>query len=110
MDVNYKKAFEWYEKATEQGNAMAQSNMGVMYDFGLSVDENHKKTVEWYEMAAEQGTQMLNLSGMYYNGHSVDQIDSMVIRWHAKAAARTMRERKQVEEFCDGQRQIAKKI
>ena len=56
MDVNYKKAFEWYEKATEQGNAMAQSNMGVMYDFGLSVDENHKKTVEWYEIAAEQGS------------------------------------------------------
>ena len=24
MDVNYKKAFEWYEKAAEQGYANAQ--------------------------------------------------------------------------------------
>ena len=32
--MNYKKAFEWYEKAAAQGHATAQSNMGVLYDKG----------------------------------------------------------------------------
>ena len=31
VDVNYKKAIEWYEKAAEQGLAKAQHNLGIMY-------------------------------------------------------------------------------
>ena len=55
MDVNYKKAIEWYEKAAEQGDAEAQYNLGVMYENGQGVDVNYKKAIEWYEKAAEQG-------------------------------------------------------
>ena len=54
MDVNYKKAIEWYKNAAEQGHANAQCNLGVMYYNGRGVDVNYKKAIEWYEKAAEQ--------------------------------------------------------
>ena len=38
MDVNYKKAFEWYEKAAKQRLAEAQYNLGGMYNHGQGVD------------------------------------------------------------------------
>ena len=35
VDVNYKKAIKWYEKAAEQGDADAQYNLGLMYYLSL---------------------------------------------------------------------------
>ena len=55
VDVNYKKAIEWYEKAAEQGDAQAQYNLGSMYYNGQGVDVNYKKAFEWFEKAAKQG-------------------------------------------------------
>ena len=42
VDVNYKKAIEWYKKAAEQGHADAQYNLGVMYENGDGVDQSDK--------------------------------------------------------------------
>ena len=73
VDVNYKKAFEWYEKAAEQGSNKAQNNLGIMYQHGLGVDVNYKKAIEWYEKAAEQGyaDAQYNLALMYRHGQGV---------------------------------------
>ena len=54
MDVNYKKAIEWYEKAAEQGLARL-SIIWVYVPEWPGVDVNHKKAFEWYKKAAEQG-------------------------------------------------------
>ena len=51
---DYEKAIEWYEKAAAQGNALAQSNLGYMYDKGLGIEQNYAKAKEWYEKAASQ--------------------------------------------------------
>ena len=89
VDVNYKKAIEWYEKVAEQGYADAQYNLGVMYYHGHGVDVNYKKAIEWYEKAAKQGDAdaQNNLGLMYEFGQGVGQSDSMAMRWYAKAAA-----------------------
>ena len=55
MDVNYKKAFEWYEKAAEQGHAPSQFNLGVMYYHGQAVDQDDSMAMRWYAKAAAQG-------------------------------------------------------
>ena len=55
MDVDYKKAFEWYEKAAEQGFAGAQYNLGAMYEVGQGVDQSDSMAMRWYEDAAAQG-------------------------------------------------------
>jgi TPR repeat protein len=53
--VNYEKAFEWYEKAAEQGRAEAQYNLGVMYYHGQAVDQDDSMAMRWYAKAAAQG-------------------------------------------------------
>ena len=56
VDVNYKKAIEWYKKATEQGFKDASFNVGVMYEFGpQGVDQSDSMAMRWYAKAAAQG-------------------------------------------------------
>ena len=51
-----KKAFEWSQKAAEQGHAEAQLNLAVMYNEGRGVAQDSKKTKEWLQKVTEQGT------------------------------------------------------
>ena len=37
VEQDYAKAAAWYERASEQGNADAQNNLGVMYAEGKGV-------------------------------------------------------------------------
>ncbi|MBR6902145.1 MAG: sel1 repeat family protein, partial [Synergistaceae bacterium] len=45
----------WYKKAADNGDAIAQYNIGSLYENGLGVKKNYKKAIEWYEKAAAQG-------------------------------------------------------
>ena len=58
VDVNYKKAIEWCEKAAKQGDAGAQCNLGVMYDNGHGVKQSDSDAIRWYGMAAKQGMEI----------------------------------------------------
>lgn len=40
---DYKEAFKWYSKAANQGYAVAQYNLGVMYENGSGVPKTTKK-------------------------------------------------------------------
>ena len=57
----------------EQGNAMAQFNLGWMYAFGEGISEDDREAVKWYTLAAEQGyvSAQFYLGGMYYYGEGV---------------------------------------
>jgi len=39
---------KWYFRAAEQGDAVAQYDLGVMYECGLGVDKNYSTVLEWY--------------------------------------------------------------
>lgn len=54
---DYKKAKEWYEKATKQGHIKAQYNLGVMYYSGEGVKQNYKKAKELFGIACDGGFQ-----------------------------------------------------
>ena len=79
---------EW-RQAAEQGDAEAQCNLGLMYDFGNGVPEDDTEAVKWYRKAAEQGfaQAQFNLGMMYYYGHGVpeDYVESYM--WLNLAAA-----------------------
>lgn len=49
------QAFEWAEKAAEQGDAQAQCYLGRCYKDGLGVEADKNTAIEWYKKAAEQG-------------------------------------------------------
>jgi TPR repeat protein len=45
-------------RASEQGNANAQNNLGSCFVYGRGVVKDEKKAVEWYTRAANQGDEM----------------------------------------------------
>ena len=59
----------------EQGDAVAQSNLGVMYSTGQGVTQDYKEALKWYRLAAEQGNAIAqtSLGWMYDQGQGVTQ-------------------------------------
>jgi len=68
VEKDLKKAFEWYEKAADQGHAKAQNFIGWMYQTGQVVESDTKKAIEYYTKAANQGFDVAytNLASLYY--------------------------------------------
>ncbi|RGB42639.1 kinase-like domain-containing protein [Rhizophagus diaphanus] len=50
-----KLAFYWYEKAANNGNIVAMSNLGYYYKTGKGVGKNIDKAIYWYKRSADQG-------------------------------------------------------
>ena len=78
---------EWTPLA-EQGDASAQSNLGVMYEKGQGVVQNYKIALKWYRLSAEQGNAFaqFNLGLMYNKGQGVPQDDKTAVKWYRLAA------------------------
>ena len=82
-------AREWYEKAAVQGNARAQRNLGMLYDFGHGVPQDFTKARGWYEKVAAQGDSGAQFTiGLMYNyGRGVPQNNVKAYMWWSLAAA-----------------------
>ena len=52
---DYQEAAKWYSLAAEQGHAVAQNNLGWMFDMGKGVAQDYQEAAKWYRLAAEQG-------------------------------------------------------
>lgn len=52
---DYVKASELFNRAAEQGNAVAQCNLASMYFHGVGVEQNFEQALTLYAMSAEQG-------------------------------------------------------
>ena len=79
----------WYRLAAEQGNASAQSNLGVMYDKGQGVLKDDAEAVRWFRLAAEQGnaSAQVNLGLMYATGEGVLKDSVLAHMWYNIAGA-----------------------
>jgi hypothetical protein len=51
---DYKKTFEWFTKAAEQGNALAQLALGFMYHDGIGLPQDYVQAYKWFNLAAAQ--------------------------------------------------------
>ena len=62
-------------KLANQGNAAAQSNLGLMYAEGQGVRQDYTQARQWFEKAASQddAAAQFNLGVMYAKGQSVRQ-------------------------------------
>jgi TPR repeat protein len=85
---DYTQAIEWYRRAAEQGEAISQVNLGLMYSSGQGVPQDYAQAVVWYRAAAEQGnaTAQNNLGTLYYNGQGVPKDYAQALVWYRKAA------------------------
>ena len=55
-----------YQLAADQGLAVAQSNLGIMYEDGTGVPQDLTEAVRLYQLAADQGysNALYNLAGV----------------------------------------------
>jgi hypothetical protein len=54
-NIDFQKAFSWYEKSAQQGYAQAQWNIGNFYAVGQVVSQDFEKSLYWLEKSANQG-------------------------------------------------------
>jgi TPR repeat protein len=82
------QAVSWYQKAAEQGQAIAQTLLGASYSAGRGMPQDDEQAVSWYQKAAQQGEAIaqLNLGMMYRAGRLVPQDDGQAASWYQKAA------------------------
>ena len=85
---DYAKALKLWKPLAESGDAIAQYNLGVMYDNGEGVLQDDKEAVKWYRKAAEQGLAQaqFNLGLMYRNCYGLLQDYKEAVKWYRKAA------------------------
>ena len=88
VEKDLKKAVEWYTKAAEQGDAMAQNTLARCYKNGEGVAKDLNKSVAWYTKAAEQGdvTAQNTLAQCYENGEGVAIDLVKAAYWYKKVA------------------------
>ena len=70
------EAVRWYRRAADQGDALAQNNMGIRYaDGNLGVPQNHTEAVRWWRLASDQGEYFaqVRLGAAYAGGLGVPQ-------------------------------------
>ena len=86
--MNLAKAAIRYRKAAEQGDASAQFNLGIMYDYGRGVTQDYAQAALWYRKAAEQGlaAAQYNLGVAYHEGQGVPQDYVQAAVWYRRAA------------------------
>ena len=72
-DGDYATALQEFSLLAEQGDAVAQHELGLMYANGEGVLQDHSKAVRWYRLSAEQGDidAQYSLGLMYSEGLGV---------------------------------------
>ncbi|MGC9659562.1 hypothetical protein BFR77_08900 [Acinetobacter pittii] len=87
LNVDYKQAFNWYQKAADQSDAKSQYNLAIMYLNGYGVKKDLSKSVEYYRKSALQGDadSQLQLGIRYLNGEGVETNIQTAKEWFQKA-------------------------
>lgn len=55
LEIDYKIAYEHYERAAALGNVVSLNNMGYFLAEGLGVPKNYNQAINYYETALERG-------------------------------------------------------
>ena len=86
---DHKEAMRLYREAAEQGVAMAQYNLGLLYTKGRGVPQDHKEARKWLGKAADQelARAQNSLGVMYEFGKGVLQDNSLAHIWYNISSA-----------------------
>lgn len=83
-----KQDIEKLRMAADEGEALAQCNLGNVYYLGEGTPQDYAAAAKWYRLAAEQGNASAqnNLGVMHDEGEGVPQDDREAVKWYRKAA------------------------
>jgi hypothetical protein len=87
---DYATALRMWRPLADQGSAIAQFNLGLMYENGQAVPRDYAAAANWYRKAVDQGnaSAQANLGFMYANGEGVPRDYAAAASWYRKAAER----------------------
>eukprot|EP01080_Neovahlkampfia_damariscottae_P002246 gene2246-2420_t len=85
---NYEKSVDFFKKAAELGDFIAQFNLAYCYDEGKGIEQNFEKAFYWYKRSAESGDfrAQCNLGNCYNNGQGVLADPKQAFFWFKKSA------------------------
>lgn len=85
---DFQTAFKILSALANQGNAMAQNNLAVLYQDGLGTKADSAAAFKWYKKAAMQGhAEAQFMTGlMYSEGNGTAQNYAEAAKWYKKAA------------------------
>ena len=80
---DYAEAFRIWRPLAKSGDAIAQYNIGWMYDQGMGVDQSDREAIIWYKKSANQGEidAQYTLALKYGEGQDVRQDFKMSLNW-----------------------------
>jgi TPR repeat protein len=80
--------FQETKARAEKGDAVAQTELGLMYRDGKGAPQDYGEAVKWYRKAAEQDNAQgqSKLGGMYARGWGVPQDYVEGVKWYRRAA------------------------
>lgn len=90
VEQNFDEAARWYRRLATQGDARAQTSLGLMYARGLGFAPNMAEARRWWSLAAAQndaGAQH-NLGMVYLEGQGVAPDLPQALHWFRQAAQR----------------------
>lgn len=85
---NYEAALDDFLDHAGEGDPVAQTMAGYMYDFGLGVEADYESAAFWYAQAAVQGDSLAQyfLAGLYFDGLGVNQSYEDAAFWYRQSA------------------------
>ena len=83
----FSKAVVLLRPVAEQGDAQAQTYMGLLYERGQGIPQDYAESTKWFRLAAEQG----KADAQYYLGNMYREVDGSkdyaeAVIWYRKAA------------------------
>ncbi len=88
VEVDYKKAYEWFKKAADQEHVTAISWLGYFEKYGYGRSVNLKEAYRWFEMAAgyNDAYSENKLGEMSYYGEGTEKNSNDAFYWFERAA------------------------
>jgi TPR repeat protein len=85
---DYATALREFHQHAEEGDGIAQYNIGRMYFYGQGVPQDYTEALKWYKRAAERGdaTALYSVARMYKAGMGVRQDYIEAMNWFRRAA------------------------
>lgn len=86
---DYLTAARLWKLLANDGNMVAQSNLGLLYDFGWGVPQDYTEALVWYRKAAAKGSSsaQFRIGTMYFDGKGVPQNIATAFKWYQLAAS-----------------------
>ena len=86
--ASFATALKIWLPLAKQGDPVAQTYVGEIYEKGLGVPPQHALAAKWYRQAAEQGygRAQINLGQLYEQGRGVAQDMAQALSWYRRAS------------------------